>query len=205
MVTTDNGQSFNFFETGYILIGNKRFDVEEISVNASRDLTPYHVAAQRDPISLRPGKNKIEFTMKRAFSDAILAKMYDTCCIFAMLLINNDNPEKPQSIMMLEGCRLTQDNIGPINGSDVVTEDLQGTAIKRTWETCSIAQTIDNICDFSCPDNLGKPQLYDDESSTSTYNAGTEATGNASWVSPWGDGTNQSTPGRVYLSDYPTQ
>lgn len=184
MVKIKNGEAFNFFETGYILIGNKRFDVEEISVNASRDLTPYHIAAQRDPISLRPGKNKIEFTMKRAFSDAILAKMYDDCCIFAMLLINNDDPDAPQSIMMLEGCRLTQDNIGPINGSDIVTEDLQGTAIKRTWETCAIAETIDKVCDFGCPDNV--QTQFTDSISRETYEAGAQrGSMEKGWISPW--------------------
>lgn len=146
------GQKLNFFETGYIIIGRKRFDVEEISVNASRDMTPYHVASQRDPIDQRPGKNKIEFSFKRAFSDAILAKMYDSCCVFSMLLINNDDPTAPQQILMLEGCRLTQDNIGPINGSDVVSEDLQGVAIRRVWRSCGIKASLQRSCDLTCPD-----------------------------------------------------
>jgi len=151
---TNGGQQLNFFETGYIIIGNKRFDVEEISVNASRDMTPYHVAAQRDPIDQRPGKNKIEFSFKRAFSDAILGKMYDSCCVFSLLLINNDDPYTPQQILLLEGCRLTQDNIGPVNGSDVVSEDLQGVARRRVWRSCSIVNSLDETCDLSCPDNM---------------------------------------------------
>ena len=79
---------FKFFETGYILIDSQRYDVEEISINSSRDMTPYHVAAQRDPIDQRPGKNKIEFSMKRAFSDATLSNLYDKCCKFSLLLMN---------------------------------------------------------------------------------------------------------------------
>ena len=75
--STDLVNDFKFFETGYILIDEKRYDVEEISINSSRDMTPYHVAAQRDPIDQRPGKNKIEFSMKRAFSDATLSNLYD--------------------------------------------------------------------------------------------------------------------------------
>ena len=113
--STDIINNFKFFETGYILIDEKRYDVEEISINTSRDMTPYHVAAQRDPIDQRPGKNKIEFSFKRAFSDAILANMYDTCCVFSLLLINNDDPTNQQQVVLLEGCRLTQDNIGPVN------------------------------------------------------------------------------------------
>lgn len=167
----NGGQTINFFETGYIIIGNKRFDVEEISVNASRDMTPYHVASQRDPIDQRPGKNKIEFSMKRAFSDAILGKMYDSCCVFSLLLINNDNPLKPQQIMLLEGCRLTQDNIGPINGSDVVSEDLSGVARRRVWKTCSIANALDETCDLSCPDDIKTGALYAGSYETEDYGA----------------------------------
>jgi len=171
-----NGENFNFFETGYIIIGNRRFDVEEISINTSRDMTPYHVAAQRDPIDQRPGKNKIEFTMKRAFSDAILAKMYDTCCVFSLLLVNND-PATPQQIVLLEGCRLTQDNIGPVNGSDVVSEDLQGVARRRVWESCYIINELEKECDFSCPDNNNI--WY--ESSQSTQTAAQQYAPSTSW------------------------
>ena len=145
------GENINFFETGYIIIGKKRFDVEEISINASRDMTPYHVAAQRDPIDQRPGKNKIEFSFKRAFSDAILANMYDTCCVFSLLLINNDDPTNQQQVVLLEGCRLSQDNIGPVNGSDVVSEDLQGVARRRIWKMCHIRDALAQTCELGCP------------------------------------------------------
>ena len=145
------GENISFFETGYIIIGKRRFDVEEISINASRDITPYHVAAQRDPIDQRPGKNKIEFSFKRAFSDAILANMYDTCCVFSLLLINNDDPTNQQQVVLLEGCRLTQDNIGPVNGSDVVSEDLQGVARRRVWKMCSIRDALAQTCELGCP------------------------------------------------------
>lgn len=145
------GENISFFETGYIIIGKRRFDVEEISINASRDITPYHVAAQRDPIDQRPGKNKIEFSFKRAFSDAILANMYDTCCVFSLLLINNDDPTNQQQVVLLEGCRLSQDNIGPVNGSDVVSEDLQGVARRRVWKMCHIRDALAQNCELGCP------------------------------------------------------
>lgn len=141
--------SLNLFETGYIIIGSKRFDVEEISVNRSRDLNPYHVAAQRDPISQRPGKTKIDFSFKRAFSDTILAKMFDKCCTFSMLLVNND-PESGQDICRLTGCRLSQDNIGPINGSDVVSEDIQGSATGIEWQTCRLDDSGTGTCTLDC-------------------------------------------------------
>ena len=156
--STDIINNFKFFETGYILIDEKRYDVEEISVNTSRDMTPYHVAAQRDPIDQRPGKNKIEFSMKRAFSDATLSTLYDKCCKFDLVLVNNDDPDNPQRLLMLTGCRLTQDNIGPINGSDVVSQDLQGVAAKRIWKMCDIRTALEKHCTRQCPDGTSLTQ-----------------------------------------------
>lgn len=156
--STDIINNFKFFETGYILIDEKRYDVEEISVNTSRDMTPYHVAAQRDPIDQRPGKNKIEFSMKRAFSDATLSTLYDKCCKFDLVLVNNDDPDNPQRLLMLTDCRLTQDNIGPINGSDVVSQDLQGVAAKRIWKMCDIRTALEKHCTRQCPDGTSLTQ-----------------------------------------------
>jgi len=149
--STDPINNFNFFETGYIMIDGNRYDVEEISINTSRDMTPYHVAAQRDPIDQRPGKNKIEFSMKRAFSDATLSYLYDACCKFDLLLINNDDPDSPQPVVLLTDCRLSQDNIGPINGSDVVSQDLQGVAAQRIWKMCDIKNALERQCSARCP------------------------------------------------------
>lgn len=174
---TDPINYFNFFETGYIMIDGHRYDVEEISVNSSRDMTPYHVAAQRDPIDQRPGKNKIEFSMKRAFSDATLSNLYDQCCVFDLLLINNDDPNSPQPILLLTGCRLTQDNIGPINGSDIVSQDLQGVARKRIWQMCDIRTALEKHCS-GCPPNTG----YIQEAVTQgTYNLATRTAQAIGW------------------------
>ena len=116
-----------FFETGYIVIGKNVFDVEEISINQSRDLNPYHVASQRDPIDQRPGRNKIDFSFKRAFGDKIFLSLYKHACSFDIILFNND-VEGGEQIGTLRGCRSSQDNIGPINGGDIVSEDIQGSA-----------------------------------------------------------------------------
>ena len=151
--STDPRNDFNFFETGYIMIDGNRYDVEEISINTSRDMTPYHVAAQRDPIDQRPGKNKIEFSMKRAFSDATLSYLYDACCKFDLLLLNNDDPDSPQPVVLLTNCRLSQDNIGPVNGSDVVSQDLQGVASQRIWKMCDIKNALEKQCSAKCPPN----------------------------------------------------
>ena len=173
--STDPINRFKFFETGYIMIDGHRYDVEEISINSSRDMTPYHVAAQRDPIDQRPGKNKIEFSMKRAFSDATLSHLYDQCCVFDLLLLNNDDPNAVQPVVMLTGCRLTQDNIGPINGSDVVSQDLQGVATKRIWQMCDIHNALKKHCAYKCPDNTG---YISDEAKFVGYNVVDDLTTN---------------------------
>ena len=99
-----------FFETGYILIGDKALDVEEISVNMSRDLNPYHVASQRDPIDQRPGRTKIDFSLKRAFGDKMFISLFQHNCTFEILLKNAD-VDGGQDVFKLSGCRLSQDNI----------------------------------------------------------------------------------------------
>ena len=160
--STDPRNDFNFFETGYIMIDGNRYDVEEISINTSRDLTPYHVAAQRDPIDQRPGKNKIEFSMKRAFSDATLSHLYDACCKFDLLLLNNDDPDSPQPVVLLTNCRLSQDNIGPVNGSDIVSQDLQGVASERIWKMCDIKNALERQCSARCPPNTSSTKTITD-------------------------------------------
>ena len=181
--STDPINDFNFFETGYIMIDGNRYDVEEISINTSRDMTEYHVAAQRDPIDHRPGKNKIEFSMKRAFSDATLSNLYDKCCVFDLLLLNNDDPDSVQPVLLLQGCRLTQDNIGPINGSDVVSQDLSGVARKRVWKMCDIKNALEKQCSYRCPDstvygtNTGISTRVTQDPVTDAYNLVTNTTG----------------------------
>jgi len=138
-------REINFFETGYIIIAGNVFDVEEISINQSRDMNPYHVASQRDPIDQRPGRNKIDFSFKRAFGDAIFLKMYKECCTFSLMLVNND-AETAQNVVLLTGCRLSQDNIGPVNGGDIVSEDIQGSASGIEIEMCKIESKIAKEC-----------------------------------------------------------
>ena len=144
----------NFFETGYILINDTRFDVEEISINMSRDMNPYHVAAQRDPVDQRPGRNKIDFSFKRAFGDAVFLKIYQNSCNFEFVLINNDAANvdgtgEAQKVVMLEGCRISQNNIGPVNGGDVVSEDIQGSATGMVIEMDKITTRLAKRCSAS--------------------------------------------------------
>lgn len=152
-IRAGNGEEINFFETGYIMIGTKRYDVEEISINQSRDMNPYHVASQRDPIAQRPGRNKIDFSFKRAFGDTVFMRMYQKNCVFTMVLFNNDysgTGDSGQRLLMLTGCRLSQDNIGPINGGDIVSEDIQGSATSIELDFCKIENAMEQHCDMKC-------------------------------------------------------
>lgn len=153
-VTSSSGaKPTKFFETGYIVVGNTILDVEEISINQSRDLNPYHVASQKDPIAQRPGRNKIDFSFKRAFGDKIFLSLYQHACSFDIILFNND-VEGGEKIGTLVGCRLSQDNIGPINGGDIVSEDIQGSATKfdlGDWRCVKeIISSNCNIDGFEC-------------------------------------------------------
>lgn len=134
-----------YFESGFIMIGSTRIEVEEITINASMDSNPYYSSSDRAPKSIRLGKEKVEFTLKRAFSDNILSKIYDSKCEFLLLLFNNDLDE-PQLVMTVEGCKLHQDNIGPINGQDVVKQEVQGQGTQRNVKIDEIKMSIKKEC-----------------------------------------------------------
>jgi len=145
-----NAEDTNFFETGYIHINKKIFDVEEISINLSRDLNPYHVASQRDPIDQRPGRTKIDFSFKRAFGDKVFLSIFTQNCTFSMTLMNNDADEA-QKVVRLTGCRLSQDNIGPVNGGDIVSEDIQGSASGIEFDCDKIKSALAQECEGCKP------------------------------------------------------
>ena len=148
-------QSTHFFETGYIQVGDKFFDVEEISINLSRDLNPYHVASQRDPISQRPGRTKIDFSMKRAFGDKLFLSMFYYGALFDLILFNADSDDQKQKVITLTNCRLSQDNIGPVNGGDIVSEDLQGSASGILFDCETIKNRIEKNIDECEPVTRG--------------------------------------------------
>ena len=72
---------------GYILIGTStRIPVQEVSVDLSRDLKEYYSAGSPDASALIPGQNKIEFSIKRVFSNTVMAQIYLKRCSFQMIL-----------------------------------------------------------------------------------------------------------------------
>ena len=68
------------------------------------------------------------------------------------MLVNNDaageNGSGGQSLVLLTGCRLSQDNIGPVNGGDIVSEDIQGSASGIELQTDKIQTALANRCSF---------------------------------------------------------
>jgi len=134
-----------YFETGFILIGSTRVDCEEITINSSKDSNPYYESGSKDASSIRTGRKRVEFTLRRAFSDNIFSKIYESDCEFTLLLFNNDL-EEPQLVMAVQGCKLTSDNIGPVNGQDVVKQEAQGAGTKRVVSIDQIRTAIKNEC-----------------------------------------------------------
>ena len=62
---------------GYIIIGNKtRIPVQEISVDLSRDLKESYNSGNNSPAAIIPGQEKIDFKVKRIFSNTTMAKIY---------------------------------------------------------------------------------------------------------------------------------
>lgn len=136
---------------GYILLGKStRINVEEVSFNLSRDLTRRYNTGVVQPAAIIPGQEKIEFTIKRVFSDATINKIYKARCSFSMVLFNNsNNPGANTSgdkVLSVTGCILGQDNIGPLNGSDFMTEDVSGEALDIVIEDKLIAEIVNPTC-----------------------------------------------------------
>jgi hypothetical protein len=83
---------------------------------------------------------------------------------------------------MLTDCRLTQDNIGPINGSDVVSQDLQGVAAKRIWKMCDIRNALEKHCTRQCPDGTSFTQ---EKVEDAVYNAATNVASKVDYLNAY--------------------
>lgn len=119
------------FELGVIKIKGEIVFLTEISVNASRTLTPRMTCDSEDPKEIRKGTKKVEFTAKRDIADYMLSNLYDSGEEFQIILYNN-NSEPPQAVMKLDKCILDKDDFGPIDGSKPVQQSVSGQAIART-------------------------------------------------------------------------
>jgi hypothetical protein len=138
-MSTDATQ-LNIFELGKITIGGKDYWVEEISVNASRDLHQYYTTDSFTAKAVRPGRQKVDFTIKKAKELSDLGSewgtLYEGTTSFDMTLFAlnvGDNVNTPQQIMVLRGCRLSKDNLGNFDSSKPVQQDLEGQAMYRDF------------------------------------------------------------------------
>jgi hypothetical protein len=134
-----------YFETGLLIIKGEKIKIQEVTVNASRELTEVYNSDSQDPEEIRKGRKKIDFTIKRALDNGKLSKMYERGCEFSILLYNNDITP-PQPIMVLDKCVLGKDSIGNFDGSKPVTQDLDGKAASRRLLLDTAQETPTDVC-----------------------------------------------------------
>ena len=71
-----NENSTRIWLNGYLILGkNTRIEVEEISVDLSRDLKEHYNSGSSKPSTLIPGNEKISFKIKRIFSNTTLTQI----------------------------------------------------------------------------------------------------------------------------------
>jgi hypothetical protein len=146
-----NENSTRLWVNGYILLGQKtRIEVEEVSVDLSRDLKEHYNSGISKPNALIPGQEKIDFKIKRIFSDVTLAKIYEKRCSFSMILFNNSsdpgNNTTGEQVCALSGCMLSKESLSGLGRGDAVTEDVDGKALDITWNITEIAKMINPAC-----------------------------------------------------------
>lgn len=146
-------EDFNrLWVNGYIILGaHTRINVEEVSVDLSRDLKEHYHSGVSKPAALVPGQEKISFKIKRIFSNTTLVKIYLNRCYFNMILFNNssDPGENTQGeeVCSLVNCMLDKDSLGSLGKGDPVTEDVSGKALDITFKIDEIAKLVNPSCD----------------------------------------------------------
>lgn len=138
---------------GYIIIGkNTRIEVEEVSVDLSRDLKEHYNSGSNTPAMLIPGQEKIDFKIKRIFSNTTLTQVYLKRCSFSMVLFNNSSDPgintTGEEVCSLSGCMFSKDTLGTLGKGEAVTEDLSGKALNITFNINEIAPMINPTCDL---------------------------------------------------------
>ena len=113
---------------GYIILGTKtRIPIQEVSIDLTRDTKRQYNAGVNKPGSLIPGQERIEFKIKRIFSNTVIVKLYEKRCYFNMVLFNNssDPGENTQGekVCALINCLLTKVSISGLGKGDAVTEE----------------------------------------------------------------------------------
>jgi hypothetical protein len=125
------------FELGAITINGKQIYLEEITLNVTRDLAEYYTTDSFDAKEIRPGRKKIDFTIRKAkdmsgagqtFLDLFLHTQPFQMTLYAMNMANEEC--NPRPVAALQGCRLSKNQLGNFDGSKPVQEDIEGKAQK---------------------------------------------------------------------------
>lgn len=146
-------EDFNrLWVNGYIVLGaHTRINVEEVSIDLSRDLKEHYHSGVSKPAALVPGQEKISFKIKRIFSNTTLVKIYLNRCYFNMVLFNNssDPGENTQGeqVCALTNCMLDKDSLGSLGKGDPVSEDVSGKALDITFNIDEISPLVNPTCD----------------------------------------------------------
>ena len=134
-----------YFETGLMTIKGEKITIQEITVNASRELNEVYNSDSHEAEEIRQGRKKVDFTIKRALDNGKLSQMYEKGCEFAIVLYNNDTVP-PRPIMTLERCVLSKDSIGNFDGSKPVSQDIEGKAATRKLLLDTVEDQPTNVC-----------------------------------------------------------
>lgn len=139
------------FTNGYIVLGkNTRIPIQEISIDLSRDLKEQYNSGVSKPAVLVPGQEKIEFKIKRIFSNTTIFKIYEKRCSFNLVLFNNSSDPSENStgekVCSLIGCMLSKDSISGLGKGDPMAEDISGKAIDITFDIDEISPMINPTC-----------------------------------------------------------
>jgi len=134
-----------YFDTGLLVIQGQPIKIQEITVDASRDLSPIYSSDSKDPDEIRDGRKTVNFTIKRALDHGRMSEYYERGCEFTIILYNND-VKPPQKVMTLERCKLGKDSIGNFDGSDAVIQDLDGQATIRKNYLKDARRPPVNVC-----------------------------------------------------------
>lgn len=146
-----NEDATRLWTNGYIILGkNTRIEVEEVSVDLSRDLKEHYNSGSNTPSTLIPGQEKIEFKIKRIFSNTTMIKVYQKRCSFDMILFNNSSDPGAnttgEEVCALSGCMLSKNSLGTLGKGEAVQEDITGKALDITFKIDEIASMINQAC-----------------------------------------------------------
>ena len=147
-----NEDATRLFTNGYIIIGkNTRIEVEEASIDLSRDLKEHYNSGSNTPSTLIPRQKKISFKIKRIFSNTTLMQVYQKRCSFDLLLFNNSSDPGTgttgEQICVLTGCMLDKNSLGTLGRGEAVQEDISGKALDITFNVKEIAKMINPACE----------------------------------------------------------